>query len=518
MVNLEDWKKALQSELKLADPSQLESKLSKKTIEGVYSILSVEAAGQVIPNSTPWKKSSQTYVQPSSTFLESIRDDLGHGVRVFFLNARTLGVEICTQAIRLIEAHDDAKDMQVVMTGASVSVQTTLQVIDESKGVVAHDVINGGGTHLQELAALTVAIIRWAEKNPTATQMVAMVSTDEHYFQSIAKIRALREIAERIFSEFKRTVSVQVVSIVNVRGWTLYDRYNNMLRNTASVGAALVGGADVIQTLGYMAPFENEIEAVEDDAEQKIHVERARRMARNTTHILSLESMLGMVQDAAAGSYHFETLTENFASDAWALMQKWIGLSEVEYQAQWSAELQKVQTERLKQFNTRRLVLSGINDFPNVKEKLALKKPLKKEGFRLARAFEELRLRVERLKPSQRRDVRIVFWGDYAALNARLNFTKNYFELLGLTVHDPLASVQDEAALKAWLAQSKAGEIEVLCAKDEDYAALVTQVASKPLAKFVAGKVDVTGYEAIFGGQDVYDVLSRLVAQMEASS
>jgi hypothetical protein len=273
-----------------------------------------------------------------------------------------------------------------------------------------------------------------------------------------------------------------------------------------------IRGADIIQSLGYMAPFEMEANEIEEE-----HLKRARRMARNTSHILSLESMLGMVQDAAAGSYHLESLTEFYSEGGWKLMQKLVGLSSQEASAYWNEELAKIQKDRLKQFNHRKLILSGINDFPNVKEELHLKE-IKKDQFRLARGFEELRLRVEKLPANKKVNVRIAFWGDYAALNARVNFTKNYFELLGLHVFDPGHSLENLGEFKSWMDQGKPNEIIVLCAKDEDYNQLVTSVTFSPTANFVAGKVEVSNYVSIFGGQDVFAVLSDLVTKLESLS
>lgn len=489
--NKEEWKQVLQRELKLPD---IEQKLQKNTLEGLFEILSLEISGQVIPNLTSWKKASQTYFSLDAKSEDSVKEDLESGVRVFFLNEKTSSLE------KIISSHVDAKDIDVIYFG------------EKTKALNAFHIQTQGGTHLQEIGALTVELIKWCESNPTKTSCQVMISTDNHFFQSIAKIRAFREISEKVFQSFKMKVELKIISVVNTREWTLFDRYNNMLRNTAAVAAALIGGADIIQSLGYMAPFEMEASEIEEE-----HLKRARRMARNTSHILSLESMLGMVQDAAAGSYHLESLTNFYSEGGWNLMQKLISLSSKEATAYWNEELAKIQKDRLKQFNHRKLILSGINDFPNVKEELHLKE-IKKDQFRLARGFEELRLRVEKLPANKKVNVRIAFWGDYAALNARVNFTKNYFELLGLHVFDPGHSLDNLGEFKSWMDQGKPNEIIVLCAKDEDYNQLVTLVTFSPTANFVAGKVEVSNYVSIFGGQDVFAVLSSLVTKLESLS
>lgn len=508
--NKEDWKKALQLELKIPE---VDSKLSKKTLEGVFDILTLHAQGQVIPNLTSWKKASQTYFYFDSSTLTSIIDDLENGVRVFFFYF-SLEKANFSELLNLLENHDDAKDIELVLLGASNLIDSThIKIINQKNGVSAFPVLKTEATHLQELTALTVNLIDWAQKNKTADSVDVFISMDNHFFQSIAKVRAFREIALKIFSELKRDIKMNIVGLVNTREWTLYERYNNMLRNTAAVAAALIGGADNIQSLGYMAPFENETK-IHDEA----HFERSRRMARNTAHILSLESMLGMVQDAAAGSYHLESLTDFYSEESWKGMQKLIVMNAAQRGEFWNTELLKMRDERLKQFHHRKLILSGINDFPNVNEVLNINEPLVGDSFRLARAFEELRLRVEKLKPFQKQAVRIAFWGDYAALNARLNFTKNYFELLGLKVLEPHHSIQTLGEFKTWMNEGNTKEVIVLCAKDEDYAEIANYITFSETANFIAGKVEIKNIEGIFGGQNIYDVLKNLVKKLESLS
>jgi|GEM_PF-1048693 len=513
---MDAWKKALETELKLSDVSQ---KLFSQSVEGQFAILSLQSqspgqiGGQVIPNATPWKKASQTYF--SSDFLAgmkldaALQDDLANGVRLFFF-ADDVAAAVVAQARTIFATHPDSADIEVVILGGTEAPLSALEIATQ------------GGTHLQEVARLTLRLIEWANHHPSSDEVVLALSVDHHFFQSIAKIRAVREVAAHVFSELKREVRIKIISIVNRRDWTLYDRYNNVLRNSVAVSAALVGGADAIQSLGYLAPFETEVDPVANTAIFDEHLERSRRLARNTIHVLSLESLLGMVQDAAAGSFHLETLTEHYARESWELMRQWVNQPVSEQDEFFKNDVSSVRNERLRQFHHRRLILSGVNEYPNVKERLGVKGDLKTTGFRLAREFELLRLRVERLKPSQVPVVRILFWGDYAAMNGRLNFTQNYFETLGLTVLEPGHSIQDDAAFSAWASKGDASsEIRVWCAKDADYPELCSKWKSadeKAFARFIAGKVEQEGLQAIFAGQDIHAILSTLVSRMEARS
>ena len=88
-----------------------------------------------------------------------------------------------------------------------------------------------------------------------------------------------------------------------------FDPYVNVLRGTVAAFAAAAGGATSITVL----PFDHAIGSPQAGA---------RRIARNTQHVLIEESSLGRVIDPAGGSWYVETLTEQLAPEAWALVQE----------------------------------------------------------------------------------------------------------------------------------------------------------------------------------------------------
>ena len=154
---------------------------------------------------------------------------------------------------------------------------------------------------------------------------------------------------------------------------------------------------------------------------------------------------------------------------------------------------------------TRKTVLSGTNDYPDVKETLNLKLKSPKV-FRISRVFEELRLKMEEL--TQKPTVYVVVYGDYAALNGRLNFVKNYFELLGLTVKE---SGHGETDLGKCLSE-RTEEIIVFCSSDDQYSEMLPYASQvKTKHKFVAGKNEISGFKNLFAGQNVYEVLESIV-------
>ena len=174
-------------------------------------------------------------------------------------------------------------------------------------------------------------------------------------------------------------------------------------------------------------------------------------------------------------------------------------------------EISRVREEKILMMKTRKKIMSGINDYPDRKEELhlTLKEPL---FFRRARTFEELRLRMEKVKKPE---VYIALFGEYSALNGRLNFVKNYFELLGLVVHEPGHSVKDTETFRTTLSERNE-DVIVLCALDEDYPTV--QEILPPLKaghQYVAGKIEMSGFRSLSMGQNVYEVLENLVLSCE---
>lgn len=464
----EQWEKALLSELKL---TEVGNKTTKKFLNGAtWPTLSLETKSEVrLHPEVSWKKASTSYVYFNE---KEVLEDLKSGVKNFFFY---YGDEAALKNFFSKESDVD------------------FFLLNDSKIISGKEIHFTGGDSVQELAMLSHKLIH---DQSNLKEVLVGVYVDSQFFHNIAKLRAARLLATKIQEELGTHKKVKIIALTSFINWTIFERYSNMLRNLTSVAAGYIGGADHIQSAGYNAVVE-----LETDSQDPEHFERSQRMARNTSHVLALESMLGVVEDASFGSHHLENLTQYLCEEAWTLMQKMLKGFDV------TTEVSKIREHRLAMLKTRKSVLSGINDFPDVKEKLNLKLKLV-PFFRVARVFEELRLQMEATKKP---DVYVALYGDYGALNARLNFVKNFFELIGLTVHDPGHSEKDLEKFANDLKVRKE-EIVVFCALDDDYEAI------KPLAqsvsqkhKYIAGKFELPNFQNLFVGQNVYDVLETLV-------
>lgn len=474
----DQWESALLNELKLPEVG---NKATKKMLNGAsWPTLSLERKGEVHLPSTAWKKAANTYGHFS---LEGLKEDVKAGVKNFFFHAEALDEKSWKQAEEVLS---EVADVEVFILDGKFTSSKVKVISTFISGKKVHD---AGGHSIQELATLAKNLI---DDLAGSGDIYLGVYVDSQFFHNIAKLRAAKLLARKILAEAKSPRKLKVVALTSYVGWTLYERYSNMLRNETAVASSYIAGADHIQSAGYNTILELESE----NTNHGEHSERSLRMARNTAHVLALESMLGVVEDAAFGSYHLESLTQYLCEESWKLMQEMLGGKDL------SEEVSKVREERLKMVKTRKTVMSGMNDYPDVKEALnvELKTP---KVFRVARPFEELRLRMEKIK---RPEVCIGIYGDYGALNARLNFVKNYFELLGLTIHE---------CLDTDLSQRKE-EIVALCALDDHYQNLAQTISTiKTEHRFVAGKVELPEFKNLFAGQNIYEVLERIVVAFE---
>jgi len=488
---LDQWEKSLRLELKLED---LNGKTTKKLPEGVtWPILSTECEAHFVPSAIKWKKAAQTYMTYPENVDSWIQDDVLAGVKVFFFESRKLTSGIWEKIKKSLE---QTPDLNVFILGHFDPGPCYFSVVSEKNMITGRQVHEEGGHNVMELAFMTKELTLRAS---TSQSIDLALFIDSSFFQNIAKIRACRLLANKVLGELGLKKEVKVIALTSFREWTLFERYSNMLRNDVAIASAYIAGADYVQSSGYQSLFEIELDL--NDSE---HAERSRRMARNTSHILGLESMLGTVDDAASGSYHIESLTNFYAEEAWKLMQKMLTDGDDFLKSQ----CETLRTSRLDSFRKRKHILSGINDFADVKEILSFEKKPKTLFFRLARDFEELRLNVNQLKSKPK--VYVALLGDLAVLNDRLNFVKNYFEVLGLQVITPLQSQFEIEDLS-----NRKEEVIVFCAKDEDYPRFsLAGISNKEL--FVAGKVKFPGVQNIFSGQDIYQILLGLAARLGA--
>jgi methylmalonyl-CoA mutase len=135
------------------------------------------------------------------------------------------------------------------------------------------------------------------------------VSVDAEYFDSLARVRALRLIWRSISQAFGHETPARIEARSSRRMLAATDPWPNLLRLTAAGFAGAVGGADSVVLDGFSRAVGR------PDA-------FARRLARNTQLILMEEAHIGRVADPAAGSWYLDHRTRDLAEAGWAEFQR----------------------------------------------------------------------------------------------------------------------------------------------------------------------------------------------------
>jgi methylmalonyl-CoA mutase len=248
---------------------------------------------------------------------------------------------------------------------------------------------------------------------------------------------------------------------------TRYDAWTNILRVTTAAFAAAIGGADDITTypftdaLGLPTPF-------------------ARRVARNTQHVLLEECRLGHVADSAGGAWFVEKLTRDLAAKAWEIMQ------EIEARGGIIASLQQrylqnlvyeAHATRQKLIASRRETITGVTDFPLLGAAMPDFMPRAKPAgvwighllrpIRWAEPLEALRDTAE--AQAKRPAVFFATLGALAAFGARAQFARNLFATGGVA---SLGEEEEYASREAMIDAFRSSQtrVAVICGTDATYA------------------------------------------------
>jgi len=134
-----------------------------------------------------------------------------------------------------------------------------------------------------------------------------------NFYLEVAKMRAARLLWCRIMTGFGATnpKSLMLRTHCQTSGWSLteQDPYNNVVRTTIEAMAAVFGGTQSLHTNSF-------------DEAIALPTEFSARIARNTQLIIQEETHITNVVDPWAGSYMMESLTQEMADKAWAILEE----------------------------------------------------------------------------------------------------------------------------------------------------------------------------------------------------
>ena len=172
-----------------------------------------------------------------------------------------------------------------------------------------------GATEAQELGAAladAIAKLRHLEGLNDVHLVKAVgvtLAATQDMFMTLAKFRAMRLMWKRVLQiAGLPDAPLRLHAETSWRMTAELDPHTNILRSTAAVFGAGLGGASSISVLPH-------------SMRQGLPNGFARRVSRNVQNILLEESNLWRVADSASGSGYVESLTSSLSEKAWAIFQ-----------------------------------------------------------------------------------------------------------------------------------------------------------------------------------------------------
>ncbi len=244
---------------------------------------------------------------------------------------------------------------------------------------------HAGATAAQDLGfsmATAVAYLRVLSStdltlDEAAKQLTFNFAVGCNFFLAGAKLRAARRLWDRVLhacGSTDPTARMRLHVKPSKRVITRRDPWVNILRNTACVFAASVGGAEVVSSV----PYDDAIGEPDDTA---------RRLARNTQLILQEECHLHSVVDPAGGSWFIESLTDDLAEKGWAVFQQIEsrgGMAEALRTGWIHEQIDSAFKARASRIATRRDAITGVSEFPDIGERRVERKPADTAALRTA--------------------------------------------------------------------------------------------------------------------------------------
>jgi methylmalonyl-CoA mutase len=183
-----------------------------------------------------------------------------------------------------------------------------------------------------------------------------------NFYLEIAKMRAARLLWCRIMKGFgaKNPKSLMLRTHSQTSGWSLaeQDPYNNIVRTTIEAMAAVFGGTQSLHTNSF-------------DEAIALPTEFSARIARNTQLIVQEETHITNVIDPWAGSYMMESLTQQMADTAWAIIEEveaMGGMTKAVASGWAKLKIEASAAEKQARIDSKKDVIVGVNKYRLAKE------------------------------------------------------------------------------------------------------------------------------------------------------
>ena len=337
--------------------------------------------------------------------------------------------------------------------------------------------LDSGSNQVQEVAYTLNSLVYFIEQYLERGIEIQTIFNNLHfqlaigseYFIEIGKFRAfnnlLHEVAKKYgVSEFSHTLTAKT----SIWSKSITDAHTNLLRATTEAMSAILGNVDGVLIDAYDKEFNNPSDF-------------SSRIAGNISTILKEESYFGKVSNPVDGSYYIEEVSIKIAEKALELF-KAIEANGGFYQSFESGLIQQqiaeIRFQKIKLLSQRRLVMVGVNKYPNLMETVAAtilsegetdNNPKLLTPRRATLEIEALRKTTEELveKTKKRPIVEISSFGNLTMRKARAAFAYDFIGVSGFTVLQEQSYQSAEQAAEE--SAKSASHVVVICSSDEDY-------------------------------------------------
>ncbi|MBJ2175380.1 methylmalonyl-CoA mutase small subunit [Aureibaculum sp. A20] len=343
--------------------------------------------------------------------------------------------------------------------------------------ISANEYLNTGANQVQEVA-YTLSSLVFIIENLLEKGMEVQAIFDNlnfrfaigaEYFIEIGKFRAFNHLLSEIANKYGVTkFSSTLVAKTSIWNKSVTDAHTNLLRATTEAMSAILGNVDGVVIDAYDKEFNNPSDF-------------SSRIAGNISTILKEESYFGKVSNPVDGSYYIEEVSTKIAKKALELFLA-IETNGGYYESFESELIQQqiaeIRQEKIKLLNQRRLILVGVNKYPNLMETVSAdilggtdeevsSKILKPR--RASLEIEAIRKVTEELvkQTNKRPIVELSSFGNLTMRKARAAFAYDFIGVSGFEVRQE-KSYKD--ALEAAEESAKSdSNVVVICSSDQDY-------------------------------------------------
>ena len=247
-----------------------------------------------------------------------------------------------------------------------------------AKNMPKFNSISISGYHMQEAGAnqalemaftladgkeyVKTAIAKGMDVDDFAGRLSFFWAVGMNFYLEIAKMRAARLLWCRIMKGFdaKNPKSLMLRTHSQTSGWSLteQDPYNNVVRTTIEAMAAVFGGTQSLHTNSF-------------DEAIALPTEFSSRIARNTQLIIQEETHITNVIDPWAGSYMMESLTQEMADKAWAIIEEveaMGGMTKAVDSGWAKLKIEAAAAEKQAHIDSGKDVIVGVNKYKLAKE------------------------------------------------------------------------------------------------------------------------------------------------------